>query len=86
MDNQDGVEGFMIEKAGVWRSSKNYLSGAPYRHSLNAQATKDQALLQSRSETSLYGGPLDQTSANLVAELQSSLLPGAQDCLLQLSK
>jgi hypothetical protein len=44
MDDGDGVEGFLAEKAGVaGRAAGDLLGGAPYRLSASAQATKEQA-------------------------------------------
>ncbi len=46
MDDADGVEGFMAEKAGVAkRRAADLLGGVPYRLSGSAQATKDQVRL-----------------------------------------
>lgn len=43
MDDGDGVEGFMAEKAGVaGRAPGDLLGGVPFRLSGSAQATKEQ--------------------------------------------
>jgi hypothetical protein len=46
-DGLDLMEGFYVEKSGVARrGGQDMLQGAPYSHSLSAQCSKEQLLLQ----------------------------------------
>lgn len=77
MDNSDGVEGFMCDKQGVaFRSPGDLLQGAPYRVSANAQASKEQVVMQAHGDMSFYHDLPGATTTTLSMDVQASGAPG----------
>eukprot|EP00877_Chromochloris_zofingiensis_P013738 jgi/Chrzof1/8618/Cz03g17170.t1_TOC120[v5.2] len=82
MDNSDGVEGFMCDKQGVaFRSPGDLLQGAPYRVSANAQASKEQVVMQAHGDMSFYHDLPGATTTTLSMDVQASGAPGSPDML-----
>lgn len=73
MDDGDGVEGFMADKAGVaGRAPGDLLGGAPFRLSLSAQATKEQLLASAHAEAAVYHSLQGRAATALAADIQTS--------------
>ncbi|KAI8469532.1 MAG: hypothetical protein J3K34DRAFT_279073 [Monoraphidium minutum] len=83
MDDGDGVEGFLAEKAGVaGRRAGDLLGGVPFRLSGSAQATKEQVLMSARADAAVYHDAPGLATTALAADVQTSGAAGTPDLLV----